>query len=65
MNVKVGDLFVWEDIKMYLVEIKDIDFYKMHVWETTREYDWTYSFIQIKAILGSSYSLWKYYPVVK
>jgi hypothetical protein len=62
--LQVGDMFVCEDIKMVIVDIKG-NTCKVHFWEAKRDYDCTYDIIQVKMMLDKSITNWKYYPVVK
>ena len=63
MNVKVGDLFVWEDIKIVLIEIVHFS-YKAHIYNQQRVYNYIYDYNQIKAMMDYR-SGYTYYRVVK
>jgi len=64
MNVRVGDMFVWEDMKILIIEIKDFS-YKVHIYRPERDYEHIYDYRQVKAMMDSPRSGYTYYPVVK
>lgn len=63
MNVKVGDLFVGEDMKIVIIEIIDF-YYKAHIYNQQRVYNSIYDYKQIKAMMDYR-SGYTYYRVVK
>lgn len=63
MNVKVGDMFVWEDMKIVLIEIIDFS-YKAHIFNSQRDYEHIYDYRQVKAMMDYR-SGYTYYRVVK
>jgi hypothetical protein len=64
MNVRVGDMFVCEDERTVIVEIKDCE-YKTYIYHSGRYYEHIYDYLQIKAMMDYSRSGYTYYRVVK
>ena len=63
MNVQVGDMFVWEELKILIIEIKNFTI-KVHIYMSERDYEHIYEEIQVKAMIDKRNG-YTYYPVVK
>ena len=63
MNLQVGDMFVWEDMKILIIEIKGFS-YKVHIYMSERDYEHIYEEIQVKAMVDKRNG-YTYYRVVK
>jgi hypothetical protein len=62
-HFNVGDMFVWDDLKIIIIEIKGFS-HKVHIYGPERDYEHIYEEIQVKAMMDKRNG-WTYYPVVK